>query len=351
VAAFSSPVAKVRVDPLFIRGLRLGFLGGGAAPPGSPVEALIVPGAGGRILDSLEPVEALELAGTPFAWPAELAVPLRGESLAAGSLDGQEWMDFRAALVSDIIDRNRIDSLGDIGDALLVWPERLFDGVSAWIGSPSGRAPVRTWEGEDRSISGRMLDLQAARRHQRLSAVFLQQWTDRERKYFAEFEESRADTEGFRNQTEGADLHELGSDQRKILLDALRRTYLARYKTPAGGNLSEEAWGCGAWSGLDFAVLPPLMGGLLYLRGFNKRFSLGETALGVSFEPVSELLSRKHDRSAAAALEWTLKGFPVGVIATAGIHEGRYGLDFVGIGTSVGAARSAVELQHAPALR
>src|SRR4029077_13611336 len=110
-------------------------------------------------------------------------------------------------------------------------------------------------------------------------------------------------------------------------------------------------WECRRWNGFDVAVLPPLIGGLLYFRGINKRIPLGETMLRISFEPASEFIHRKHDRSVMAALEWTEKGFPVGVIVCAGVHDGPDGVDFVGIGTSMGADRRAVENQYADGRR
>jgi len=262
-------------------------------------------------------------------------------------MDYPEWLECRAQLVTDVYRRCGSDRLADIGDALLIWPELLFDGVSDWIGRPSGRPTVRTWNDyENRSVTGRMMDVQGALRHQRLSTVFLDQWIGREQKYLGEFEESRANTEGFQNRSEGADLRELGIDQRKIVLDALRRTYLARYKMQSEEHIPEEAWAFGRWNGLDLVVLPPLIGGLLYFRGLNRRISMGDTAIRIAFEPVSELLHRRRDRSVAAAVEWTVKRFPVGLIVSAGLHDGRYGMDFVGIGTSIGAARAAVDLQH-----
>jgi hypothetical protein len=88
------------------------------------------------------------------------------------------------------------------------------------------------------------------------------------------------------------------------------------------------------------------MAAYLYYRGIDKRIPMGEMALRIGVEPFSELLHRKHDRLAAAALEWTVKGFPVGVIVSAGLYGGRYELDFAGIGTSIGAARGAVQGEY-----
>jgi hypothetical protein len=67
------------------------------------------------------------------------------------------------------------------------------------------------------------------------------------------------------------------------------------------------------------------------------------TRLTLSVEPVSEWVRRNRDVSAAASVEWSMKEWPVGVIVSAGLHDGKYGLDFVGIGTSIGAVRQVLQ--------
>jgi hypothetical protein len=42
-------------------------------------------------------------------------------------------------------------------------------------------------------------------------------------------------------------------------------------------------------------------------------------------------------------MEWSMKGWPLGVIVSAGLHDGRYGLDFIGVGTSIGTVRQLLE--------
>jgi hypothetical protein len=282
-----------------------------------------------------------------FVWPALLKVPAEPVPILPKALGFTEWADFRAELVTDVYRRFGGDPLGDVGDALLKGPEMLFDGVVTCLGSLSGRCAVRTWEDdENRTVIEHLLDIQSGPRHQRIVAVFMQQWIEREQKYLGAFDESRANTYGFQDRTEGADLGELVNDQRKVILDVLRRTYLARYKTQSEEQIREEAWYFGRWSGMDFVVLPPLIGAYLYYRGLNKKIPMGDLALRFSFEPATEFIHRKHDRSVATALELTVKGFPVGIIVSAGLHDGRYGMDFVGIGTSIATVRRAVEMQH-----
>jgi hypothetical protein len=288
-----------------------------------------------------------ECTNIPFAWPVPLTLCLEPESFPPAALRVFEGPNFRATLVTDVYRHCSRDPAGDVGDALLEGPMMLFDGFFTCTSRLSGRSAVRTWEDEeDRSVTARLLDIKSGERKERLFTVFMQLWTERENKYLGAFDESRADTAGFRNRTEGADLGELEADQRKIIWDVLRRTYLAQYKMGSEEQVREEAWYFGRWTGMDFAVLPPFIVAYLYYRGLDKKIRMGEMGLRVFFEPVSEFVHWNHDRSVATALEWTVKGFPVGVIISAGHYDGRYGLDFVGIGTSIAAAREGVNLQH-----
>lgn len=328
------------------------FLGAPASAATAGQEKLVA-GVAGPMSDKL-PAPEREKITTPepgaalFVWPLPLESPMRTEHLLPRAMEFPEWHDLRAQLVTDLYQRCGRDLPADIGDALLRWPEMVFDEISMAVGSPSGRPPVRSWDDEaNRSVTGRMLDIQFALRDQRIFSVFMQQWIERERRYLGAFEdESRAATYAFQDRTEGADIDEVANDQRKIVLDALQRTYLARYKMHSDEPLPAEAWECRQWNGFDFVALPVLISGLLYYRGINKRISIGKTALRFSFEPGSEFLHRRRDRAVMGALEWTVKGFPLGIIVSAGLHEGRYEMDFVGIGTSIGAARRAVENQY-----
>jgi len=300
-------------------------------PMGLPSEALAIP----------------ELQVAPFAWPIRMAWTAEPSDSLPKGRDFLEGAGFRAALVTDVYRRRGSDPVADIGDALLEGPVMLFDGFSTCMNRLAGRSAVRTWEDEEsRGVTARLLDIQSGPRPERLFTVLATQWTERERRYLSAFDESRADTVGFQNRTEGANLHELVGDQRKIFWDVLRRTYLSQYKMMSEEQIHEEAWYFGRWSGIDFAVLPPLIMGYLYYRGIDKKIRLGDTELRITFEPVSQFVHRTHDRSAATALEWSVKGLPVGIIVSAGLFEGRYGMDFVGIGTSIAAVRGAIDLQH-----
>jgi hypothetical protein len=257
------------------------------------------------------------------------------------------WREFRARLVSELYRQAGLNPAADLGNTLLGGPELLLDETFLRISALSHpRSPRTSEEEEERSITACILRIEFNQRDQPIGAVFLEQWAASEEKYLATFEDSRANTFGFENRTEDADLAQLALDQRKVLWNAVRRTYLARYKASPEEQIHNEAWYFDRWSGIDFALLPPFIGAYLYFRGLDKRIPVGEMALQIAFEPLSQLRNLKRDRPAAAALEWSVKGVPVGVIVSSGIYSGRYELDFVGIGTSIGSARGAVQGEY-----
>jgi hypothetical protein len=317
-------------------------------PPPAPIALLqaIAPPAAAPpprtgVLAFVEPQAA------PFIWPEPLAPMTRPEPVPfelPRSLGMINEAAFRAGLVSEVHRRRAADPVADFGDALLKGPELLVDGLFTCARSMSGRPALRSLDEDDgRGIAAQMLQMEIGPRKDRIWNEFLTQLGDREQRYFSGFGDARANTFAFENGTEGADLNALALDQRKVFWDALRRTYLARYKVQAEEKIKEDAWYFDRWSGADFAVLPPLLGAYVYYRGLDKKFSVAGSQVTVSIEPVSEWARRKKDISAVAAMEWSMKGWPLGVIVSTGLHDGRYGLDFVGVGTSIGTVRQVLE--------
>lgn len=312
------------------------------APPPPIAAPAHAPAPGPRALGYIEP-EPL-----PFSWPAPLTPPAPRMSGLPTSIELADALTVRPEWVTDLYRRTSSDPVADFGDAVLKAPELLFDGVFTVARGMSSRPATRSWDdGDGSSITSRIFDVQIGARTERIWSEFMRQWTEREVKYLGNFGDSRADTLGFENRTEDAPQHELLLDQRKVFWDALRRTYLSRYKIQADERIRDEAWYIDRWSGADYAMLPPLLGAYVFYRGIEKKFSVGGTRLLLSIEPVSEWYRpQKHDLPAAVALEWTMKDLPLGVIVSAGLHDGRYGLDFVGVGTSLGAARRALVMQE-----
>src|SRR5205085_6762474 len=127
------------------------------------------------------------------------------------------------------------------------------------------RRVVREWDDDEgRSITAQMLEVGIGPRQERIGREFLMQLGTKEAKYFANFDDSRANSFGVENGTATADLRALALDQRKVFWDALRRTYLARYKVNAEEKIKEDAWYLDRWTGWDYAVLPPLLGAYVY---------------------------------------------------------------------------------------
>jgi len=290
----------------------------------------------------------------PFVWPEPLLPPR--PSLAASSdfprsMGLTDELVFRSGLVSEFYRRGAPDPVADVADVLLKGPELLIDGLFTCASGMASRRAVRGWDDDEgRGITAQLLSVGVGPRQERIGREFFMQLSEREARYFAGFEDSRANSFGFETGTEGADLHDLMLDQRKVFLDALRRTYLSRYKVNAEEKIKEDAWYVDRWTGWDYAVLPPLLGAYMYYRGVDKKFSVLGSRLIVSIEPVSQWARRTHDVSAAASAEWKMKEWPLGVIVSAGVHDGKYGLDFVGIGTSIGAVRQALQEESRLAL-
>jgi len=273
-------------------------------------------------------------------WPEPLMPPRRALGTTFDvpqSLGLMDEVAFRSELVAEFYRRGAPDPLADVTEVFLKGPELLIDSIFTCAGGLASRQAVRGWDDDDgRSITAQMLDVGIGPRQERIGREFLMQLGTRESKYFGNFEDSRVNSFAVENGTAAADLQDLAYDQRKVFLDALRRTYLARYKVNAEEKIKDDAWYFDRWTGWDFAVLPPLLAGFVYYRGLDKKISIVGSKLTLSIEPVSEWVRRTHDVSAAASAEWKMKEWPLGVIVSAGLHDGKYGLDFVGIGTSIG---------------
>lgn len=281
-----------------------------------------------------------------FHWPAAIAPRIRLLDLPRME-DALLEPQVTPELVLDWYRRGAADPAADVGDALLRGPEMLLDTLFAASARAVPRPRIQVvGSDQDSGILSRLVDFSADPRSGRLFTNFLTYWTEREQRYFARFEDSRVASVGFEEGTEDVDMDELEGEQKKILWDALRRTYFSRYKFRAEERIKEDAFYFNEWRGMDFAVLPPLMGGYLWFRGLEKRFSIGGTSLRVSIEPLSEWV-REDTLVAGLGLEWApTKNFPIALIISAGLDEGNPEIDFIGIGTSLGMARKSIALQR-----
>jgi hypothetical protein len=211
-------------------------------------------------------------------------------------------------------------------EAILALPDRLVTAAARLL------SQARSGDG---GVIDTLLDVGYERREGSLISDFLAQLGQREQRYFASYEESSlADTQ---------EVDDFIDDQRKVLWDALRRTYAARYRIRADETMREAAYDPATWRGIDFVLVPPLVVGYAMYRGLDKRFSIGGTRLRIAIEPLADW---RHDElPAGLALEWAPAGWPIGLIASAGLEGGEFRMDFIGIGTNVEMVRRALTLQ------
>jgi hypothetical protein len=309
------------------------------APGGTPTPEITPPATPrAEALGYLEP----ELPS--FVWP----LPLEHRPFELpGSIGQPEAVQLRADLVSEWYRRGRAVPGSGLGNVLLLGPGMLIDGIFACASGMSPRPEIRTWEEEDnRCIAARALEFRIGPLSDRTFAELTGQWAEGERGYLAHFEDSRARSVSLNDPLERAALREFSWDQRKVFWDALRRTYLARRKVDPEERIRDDAWYSDRWQGVDYVMLPPLVGGYLYYRGLDKRFPIGTTDLHLSLEPISEWVRRKRDIATAASIEWSMGEFPLRVIVSAGVRDSRYVCDFAGIGTSLAAVRMALVMQQ-----
>ncbi len=237
------------------------------------------------------------------------------------------------------------DPVADAADPLLRGPEAILDGILSLADGLFPRSGTYGWEEEDRKpVALRFFDWMIVPRQGRIFTDLLGSLADRERRFFLGFEDSYLNTPQYELRLEDIDYADLRYEQGKVVLDAIRKAYLMKYRFRPEERIRDDAFGFRGWGGVDFAVLPPVMAGYLCLRGLERKFALGGTELGVHLEPLTRWARRGEDLRAGAGLEWGIRGFPVALIASAGMYGGDVELDFVGVGTSLGIARKALRL-------
>jgi hypothetical protein len=159
-------------------------------------------------------------------------------------------------------------------------------------------------------------------------------------------------TFGFEESAEEIDMGALERDQNRIFLDSCRKLYFDRYAGKFDQRFREDAYDVTQWSPVDFVIAPAALTGYVYLLGFEKKLDL--LGLGWSFqvESLRRILDRYDDSHgdlvSAAGVEVGVGTFPVKVIVSMGIIDGHAGIDFIGIGTSLGKATQAVSLALSP---
>lgn len=312
--------------------------------PASPPASDAAPPLEWRAFQGAEPVavvvvvegelpSALSAEPAVFRWPRPVPMPAAGltppfEGVAALDFTPVEALD---AWVAHGQDNLVLDAL----DEILRVPEALLDGAASLLQQIAPRP-----SGEEGSLTSRILDFQVEVRNRRPAAEFMEFWAQREARYFAKFDESRASA----TLDEEPDADEMRRDQQKILWEAFRKTYFSRYRR-AEERIRDDAFSVRHWRGIDYAVVPPLLAGYLWFRGLDRKFSFGPTTIRLDVEPLRDLVSG-DDEVSAFGVEWMPKGSPIGLLFSVGVYEGDAKMDFIGIGTSIGMARKAIALNR-----
>src|SRR5688572_28894568 len=202
-------------------------------------------------------------------------------------------------------------------ESLLALPDHVVGAVAAALDS------IRPGDG---GIVDRLMSVGVENGRASTFNDFFSRLIVKEQSYFAKFEETTV--------IDSEDPDEMLDDQRKLIWDVLRRTYQARYRLRASETLKEDAFDIQGWRGIDLVIVPPLMAGYAMYHGIDRKVSFLGTRMQISIERFSKW--RDDDVPAGIGIEWSVDGWPVSLIVTAGLEDGKFGGDFIGFGTSIG---------------
>jgi hypothetical protein len=235
------------------------------------------------------------------------------------------------------IKSDRENIVTKIGDTLLLPPELLLDGtvsiLNALFGQSSGN-----------SVSSKIFDFHIQPTRSHLFSIMMTNLTRREQRYFGSFENSYFYTDDVEDGRADIDGEKLLEDQQKVLWDVFKDTYLSKYKLRLDDRVRDEAFNIADWSGIDFIMLPPLVVGYLYYRGYDKELSIFGSRLRVSIESINKL-TNEDNILVGIGIEWApYKHSPIKFIVATGFDDGDFGLQFIGIGTSLDTVKKALYL-------
>lgn len=332
------------------------------------LDPILEPVAGSR-----EPDPALYLHGLPPAsllWdpPPRIPEPQLRVGCGAGFWGEHRWKpasifdqvsehDFYATALRlpEDLDRwpgNRShgilnDALDDLFGVPRVLGDELFGALRSWF-QPSGTHSLA--EEDERPMVSRLFHLRQPQWEESPFREFVTRWVERQQRHLSGHSEYLL-TIGVQEGLSDVDESEFEYEQRKILWDVFRRTYFSRYMPKLEDKLKDEAWRFEEWRTVDMVVGPPILATYTWYRGFERRWTVLGTKLRLRVEPLYRIRQvygdDEDDLVAAVALEWEIPGLALKVIASGGLHDGDPGMDFVGIGTSIGVAKSAVRHQMA----
>jgi hypothetical protein len=263
--------------------------------------------------------------------------------------DRELWGCSSCELLPELMRRSRDPWWVDAGNGLFTIPEAVFDvavdfGRACFPSAPS----VSLKRDSEGPLIPRLFALQLGGDLEAPFADALTRWVAREQEYFAGFHDNPAFTFLVEEGLAEPDHDDLIEGQRRIALDALRKTYLGKYVVRLEERVRDEAYRFNQWSGVDFLLGPPVIAAYTYIRGFERRVKVGDFRLRMHLEPLRRIADARGDDEddlvGALGFELGFGEFPIKAIVSFGYHNGHAEMDFVGIGTSLGEARKAVRM-------
>ena len=232
-------------------------------------------------------------------------------------------------------------------DEIVSAPNFLLDATASVLAPIPDRHEhfsIRAWE--EGPILSRVFAQSLKEPGERPFGDMVSQFVLREQKYFAKFQDSYLSTVGVEDGQEDINVEGLMADQHKVMFDAMRKFYFGRLGSKMDDRLRDESLDVGNWEAIDFVVAPTILAGFLYVRGWEKRFTAAGLTWSFQLESIRRILERRtgshNDLVSAASLEIGFGDFPVKAIVSAGIQDGDFLMDFIGIGTSLGKAKQVV---------
>jgi hypothetical protein len=236
----------------------------------------------------------------------------------------------------DYPNRHRSGIVISIGNLLLVLPELIFDEVVLGLHTLASDS--------DDTLTSKVLSVDVSGSSGHLFPEFLTFFSERESRFFAGFGDSYLATPDVERGVADVDMAALIVEQRKVMWDVLKKTYFSKYKFRAEERIHEDAFYVNKWRGVDFVTLPPFIAAYLYYRGLDKSFTVYGTQVHILVEPGMRFFA-KSDIIGAFIIDWRpTKDFPIGIIASTGMYNGKPEFEFIGIGTSIGEAKKAIAL-------
>lgn len=226
------------------------------------------------------------------------------------------------------------------GNLLFTLPEIVFDKALLGLREISGDG------GPDSNLTSKVLQVESTGSFGHLFPEFMTFLAEREGKFFAGLGNSYLTTIDVERGVADVNQHDLMIEEKKVLWDVLKKTYFSKYKFKAEERIHDDAFYVNQWRGIDFITLPPFIGAYLYYRGLDKNFSILGSHVHVLVEPLMRFTS--SEVVGAIAIEWKpSKEWPIGIIASTGLHNSKPEFEFIGIGTSIGAVQKAIKMSEA----